>query len=72
MVDIGTTLIAEQIVGKEPRQVAAYFGQEHRMGELEETLKQLKLPWMFTHAQNKISIFIRMVFWETNDCIENS
>ena len=44
MVDIGTTLIAEQIVGKEPRLVAAYFGQEHRMGELEETLKQLKLP----------------------------
>ena len=44
LVDIGTTIIAEQIVGKEPLEVATYFGQEHRMEELNETLESLKLP----------------------------
>ena len=44
LVDIGTTIIAEQVVGKEPLEVATYFGQEHRMEELNKTLKKLKLP----------------------------
>ena len=42
LVDIGTTIIAEQIHGKEPRFIAQYFGEEDRLDEIMKKLEDLK------------------------------
>ena len=43
LVDIGTTIIAEQIHGKEPAFIARYFGEEDRLDEMMEKLAKIKL-----------------------------
>ena len=43
LVDIGTTIIAEQIHGKEPAFIARYFGEEDQLDETIEKLKTVKL-----------------------------